>query len=66
MDLKFYIHCYLCELFVDKIEIPEILFVGIITKKFRTIHIEKTEFKILGYDKLTDNTLKLHLQNANS
>ena len=65
MDLNFYAYCYSCEIFLGKVELNEILFVGIITKKFRTIHIEKTKFDIIGYDKIKDNTLKLHLQNAN-
>jgi len=65
MNLKFYAYCYSCEICLGQVELPEILFVGIRTKKFRTIHIEKAEFRIIGFDVIKENTLKLHLQNAN-
>lgn len=60
-ELKFFIRCFVAEAFVDELELPEVVWLGVRTGKFTHIYVNKRAYKIRSIEPHNENILNVQL-----
>jgi predicted Holliday junction resolvase-like endonuclease len=62
-ELKFYARCFCAELFLQELELPEVVFVGIKTGKFKHITtMNMNVYRIMSVESVAESILNVQLQ----